>query len=355
LTVRARHRVVLLALGLLSFVCTAEGKAPTTITVVPRSESGVFRDTTLVYLDGPIDDDAPARLSAALVGIAGKTAIWLNSPGGNLFAGMELGRIIRKHGASTHIIDSRTLLPGECYSACAMAFLGGVLRFNDNGARYGVHRASLSVPSPTGNVDLGEHLSAAIRTYIREMDVDVRLLDLWRRAGPDEMYVLNRQEAKDLRVVHDGRQPPTWRIVTTPRGPLLQGRQTAAEGTGTVSFSCDDQQTVLGSVYEPAGKGESTAAGRWIHLLTIDRYDERPLKELGVSLEDGVVRGRFTVPPDVVRLAMSAKQIGHRMRPSDSRSSAFGYSVDIDARAVSTVKKFLGNCLRRQAKHLLPS
>jgi hypothetical protein len=43
------------------------------------------------------------------------------------------------------------------------------------------------------------------------------------------------------------------------------------------------------------------------------------------------------------------------MRPSDSRSSAFGYSVDIDARAVSTVKKFLGNCLRRQAKHLLPS
>jgi hypothetical protein len=86
----------------------AERTATLTVTVVPRSESGVFRDTTLVYLDGRIDDDAPDRLSRALVGVNGRTAIWLNSPGGNLFAGMQ-----------TYIIDSRVLLPGACYSARA--------------------------------------------------------------------------------------------------------------------------------------------------------------------------------------------------------------------------------------------
>ena len=372
-------RVVLVALGVTSIVCTsqpfmaasvaarralasaqgtrsiAEAEVPMTITVVPRSESSVFRDTVLVYLDGKIDADAPNRLSTALNGIAGKITVWLNSPGGNLFAGMELGRIIRKHRAWTRIIDHRTLLPGECYSACAMAFLGGIYRFNDNAPRYGVHLASLSVRSPTGALDLGQHLSAAVGNYIGEMGVDVRLLDLWMKAGPDEMYVLTPQEAKDLRVANNGREPPQWSIVTAPRGSVLQGQQATIDGRGTVSFSCDEKQTVLGSVYVVAGKGESVAAGGWSHLLTIDSDKERPLKELSVSREDDLMGWRFLLSPDVVRLAMSAKQIGHRMKRSGNRSISLGYSVDIDGRSASMVKKFLGNCLRRQAKSLFRS
>jgi hypothetical protein len=113
---------------------------------------------------------------------------------------MQLGRVIRRHRASTHIIDSRTLLPGECYSACSLAFLGGVQRFIDNGARYGVHRAWLAGPT-AGDRDLGQDLDGAVGAYIREMGVDGRLLDLWRMAGPDGMYVLSRQEARDLAVV----------------------------------------------------------------------------------------------------------------------------------------------------------
>ena len=185
----------------------AERKVPMTVTVVPRSESGVFRDTTLVYLDGLIDAGASDRLSKALEGINGKIAVWLNSPGGNLFAGMQLGRIIRKHGASTHIVNYRTLLPGECYSACSLAFLGGVYRFANNGAHYGVHRASLQA-GPRADRDLGQDLSAAIRSYIREMGVDARLFDLWIKAAPDEMYFLSQQQVRDLGVVKDGRKPP---------------------------------------------------------------------------------------------------------------------------------------------------
>lgn len=175
-----------------------------TVEVVPRSTSGVFRDATVVYLDGEIDSDAPGRLSRALDRVDGKILVWLSSPGGNLFAGMQLGRILRQRGAWTYIINPRTLLPGECYSACGLAFLGGIRRFSDHGARYGVHRASLQAGRATGGRDLAPDLSAAIDSYIREMGVDGRLLDLWKRAGPDGMYVLSRQEAEDLRVVNDG-------------------------------------------------------------------------------------------------------------------------------------------------------
>jgi hypothetical protein len=320
----------------------AEREATMAVTVVPRSDSGVFRDTALVYLDGRIDAGAPDRLAAALDGINGQIAIWLNSPGGNLFAGMQTGRVIRKHGASTHIIDSRTLLPGECYSACSLAFLGGVYRFNDNGARYGVHRTSLRGGPKAGDPDLDQDLSAAIRAYVREMGVDARLLDLWVKARPDEMYVLSEREARNLGVVNNGRKPPEWSIAKSPGGSRLQGRQVTADGTGTVSFSCDKKQTVFGSVYEAGDKGERFDTHGWRHWLTIDRSQEIPLSS--------IVGSTFVLPPDVVRRVRSATQIGHQMKPPDNRSTSISYAVDIDDKSAATVKSFLGNCLREQAK-----
>ena len=321
----------------------AQPEATMTVTVVPRSESSVFRDTALVYLEGKIDPGAPDRLSRALDGVKGKIAIWLNSPGGNLFAGMQLGRIIRKRGASTYIIDYRTLLPGECYSSCSLAFLGGVYRFNNNGARYGVHRASLRA-GPAG--DLGQDLSAAVGSYIREMGVDARLLDLWVRAAPDEMYLLSQQEAEGLGVVNNGRRPPDWSIAASAGGARLQGRQATIDVMGTVFFSCDNKQTVLGSVYEAAGEGERIDIRRWSYWLTIDRYDEIPLTARQVSDDGGFVRSTFVLSPDLVRLARVAKQIGLRMKPPNNRSHSIGYSVDIDDRSASMVRRFLGDCLR---------
>jgi hypothetical protein len=342
---------IFLAIGRTSspVMASAESRASLTVTVVPPSQSGVFGDTTLVYLDGRIDADAPDRVSKSLDGADGKIAIWLNSPGGNLFAGMQLGRVIRKHGASTHIIDSRTLLPGECYSACSLAFLGGAFRFNDNGGRYGVHRASLQSGPTTGDRDLGPDLSAAVKGYIREMGVDARLFDLWVKAGPDAMYVLSHQQTKHLGVVDNGRKPPQWSRAAFPGGTLLQGQQVTVDGTGMLSFSCENKRTVLASAYEAAGTSEAITARGWTHRLTIDGHDGIPLEPLGVSNRDGFIRSTFILSPTIVRLAMSAKRVGHRMNPANDRSHSIGYHVDIDNKSSSMVRKFLGNCLRGRA------
>ena len=103
-----------------------------------------------------------------------------------------------------------------------------------------------------------------------EMGIDARLLDLWAKAAPDEMYVLSQKEARDLRVVNDGREPPEWSIAPFPGGTMLQGRQATADGRGTVFFSCDEKQTIFGSVYAAAGTGEPAAVRRWRHVVTID-------------------------------------------------------------------------------------
>ena len=82
---------------------------------------------------------------------------------------------------------------------------------------------------------------------------------------------------------------------------------------------------------------------------TIDSYDGALVTPLGVSRKHGVVRSTFLVPPDLVRLAMSAKRIGHLMKPS-GHAPSFGVSVDIDERSSLMVRTFLGSCRRRQAK-----
>jgi hypothetical protein len=74
------------------------------------------------------------------------------------------------------------------------------------------------------------------------------------------------------------------------------------------------------------------------------------LQVLGISNNDGVVRSTFVLPPDLVRLAMSAKQIGHHMKPSSKRSASIDYSVDIDGKSAPMVRSFLGQCLRGPAK-----
>jgi ATP-dependent protease ClpP protease subunit len=338
------------ALTATTTIAMAEDNAPMTVTVVPRSRAGAFSDRTLVYLDGRIDADTPERLSKALGTVEGKVAIWLNSPGGNLFAGMQLGRVIRKREASTHIINSRTLLPGECYSACSLAFLGGVDRFSDNGARYGVHRASFEGGTTSGQRDLAPELSAAIQSYIREMGVDARLFDLWVKAGPDEMYVLSQQQARALGVVNVGRDLPEWSIASFPGGAMLQGRQTTADGRGMVYFSCDDTQVVFGSVYEAAGPGEAVAARGSNHWLTLNSAEAIPLQALGVSSKDGAVRSTFILSPSLVRRVMSAKQIGHRMKSPESGARGFDYRVDVDDQSAPMVRTFLRKCLRAKSK-----
>ncbi|HYB40654.1 MAG TPA: hypothetical protein VEL75_02730, partial [Candidatus Methylomirabilis sp.] len=228
-------------------------------------------------------------------------------------------------------------------------FLGGVFRFSDNGARYGVHRASLPLHRASGELDLGQDLSTAIGSYMREMGVDARLLELWAKAAPGGMYVLSPREARELGVFNEGRRPPEWSIAPFPGGTMLQGRQATSGGTGTVFFSCDDRRIVLGSVFEAAGRGAPVTAQGWSHVVSIDAYEEIPFAALATSSAEGVVRATFIVPPDLIRLAMFAKQIGHRMKPPGS-SPPIGFSVDVDDRSARLVQTFLGSCLRRQAR-----
>jgi len=84
--------------------------------------------------EGLIDEDVPAKLQDALTTNGPIDEIWLRSPGGDARAGNEAGKIIRKSGIPTRIPSG-----WACFSACNFMFMGGPIRFVDDGGLFVVH------------------------------------------------------------------------------------------------------------------------------------------------------------------------------------------------------------------------
>jgi hypothetical protein len=88
----------------------------------------------ILKAEGMVDDMIAARLQDALKANAPIDEIWIRSPGGNARAGNEAGKIIRAAGIPTRIPSG-----WACFSACNFVFMGGPIRFVDDGGYFVVH------------------------------------------------------------------------------------------------------------------------------------------------------------------------------------------------------------------------
>lgn len=86
---------------------------------------------------GPVDDEVSGRFREALDVAKPVEEVWLYSPGGNLYEGLEVGRILHARKMATHIVKG-----ARCVSACNFMFMGGVFRYIDTGATIEVHMFS---------------------------------------------------------------------------------------------------------------------------------------------------------------------------------------------------------------------
>ena len=303
-----------------------------------------------IYLDGDIDATSPKLLANALASIGERRVyIQLNSLGGNLLAGMELGRIIRKYGASTSVGKYRpgnsTGESGVCYSACALAFLGADYRYIQQGSEYGVHRFVNPAGPKTDDLAIGQILSAAIGNYIREMGVDSALFELTVKAGASEIYLLSKDELEKLRVVNNGRLPPAWTIEAIEGGMYLRGFQETWVGKGKSIFSCVNKELVFYSVYTAGDKSDSIAQGQWVHFLDIDGHQIPLDAPFDLFNDKGYLNAFFRLTPAQFRMVSSARRsVGHSMQITRDAQMYVGYHVDIDASSTQRIKNFITNC-----------
>lgn len=183
-----------------------------------------YNHTTIFVVDGPIeigDSEKFKRAWEAEAYDAFEYIVALDSPGGNLGEGIELGEFFRKNNVTTNVAkysskpplqdeweysaNAEQLPAAECYSACALAFMGGLERTVDEGSKIGFHQFSGKDGNSNrvSNSQLEtstQSISALVSSYLRRMGAKQELFEIMSSTPPNEMYVLSRTQLTDLEV-----------------------------------------------------------------------------------------------------------------------------------------------------------
>ena len=216
-----------------------------------------------IYAEGDISSKTAKNFRAFVQNHSGKAwTVSLDSPGGSLLGGMELGIEIRRQRHLTEILDEQT-----CASACAIAFLGGVQRSFDRRGRYGIHQFS----STSGSAGDGatQVTVAVLAKYLSEMGVSRELLNVASVVPPTEIYWVGSAERQQWRVDNSKTEFSGWRLDAASDGrPIV---------IATARYSGDKMQ---GSFLLYGRNG-----GVWIRIrLAASSEKTDRVKQLGIFL-----------------------------------------------------------------------
>ena len=116
-------------------------------------------DIAIITITGELQPGDHLRFIKTVLPVE-RGIVVLGSEGGNLLAGIEIGKAIRLKDLATYVPDDIL-----CASACALAWLGGTQRFMAANAKIGFHAAfRIQNGSPTesglGNALVGAYLNS---------------------------------------------------------------------------------------------------------------------------------------------------------------------------------------------------
>jgi hypothetical protein len=161
-----------------------------------------------IYLQGYIDTGAAARLAQVLDKEHVESAVvYLDSPGGHIVEAMALGRIFRERRYATSVgtraADGASPRAGRCFSACPIAYAGGLQRSLEPGSVLGIHRAENSVAVPD-ELAFQHAVSVQVTDYLKAMGVSAELVTIMSHVPHDAIRELSIDEDVRLRLVNAG-------------------------------------------------------------------------------------------------------------------------------------------------------
>jgi hypothetical protein len=302
-----------------------------------------------IYLDGEITPTLPRQLVAALASNhIDRGTIYINSVGGDLQAGLELGEFIRKAGFNTAIGKRGTEYgkpsPGSCQSACLMTFAGGVYRFAEPLTFFGIHRF-YSRTAGDADLALGQVLSAAITGYLLRMGVSPVLFERMVNAGatPQKLSV---PEATQLNLVNNGVLPVRWEIVGHAGKVFLQGEQKTWNGTGRIQVSCSRSEGMSFTAQYNAEQNTQKIMADVKHVsLKLDGsfvgIDPQALTRRA-ELSDGYLTSTFRISQSVAFSLARARSIGFAWLPAET-SIFYGFELPV-SQSDDQLPSFITHC-----------
>ena len=282
-----------------------------------------------VFLHGEIDVDAPQRFQAMLQSgrIAAGSDIYLNIPGGDVNAGMMLGRIFRKAGMATHVGTPRppkrasvAAKTAQCMDACVYVYLGGLYRWAPSGR----DRIGFSAPPATGT-----SASSGVTAFLKDMDIDpaaVATPAVPTHVGPSWM---SADQMRTTGLANNGKLPLTATAQLSSPAPTVELRQVERNGTHRVTIQCSPGRTTV-TAFDEVGvvRARQIAARSARSYFQLGDTPNLSQARDGASVEGNALVIRRAYPPaDLVDL-VSAWSFGAWV---DGRSAAFrdGFSMPV--------------------------
>ncbi|MEM0898474.1 MAG: hypothetical protein AAGI92_00805 [Pseudomonadota bacterium] len=218
--------------------------ASATAALALNIEEGEFQGRPVVILSGPFEYQDEIAFKRTVLSLD-NPVVMFDSPGGNLVAGIEIGKAIRLLNLETIVVDGAV-----CASACGLAWLGGVNRYLTEGAQVGFHAAFI-VDDAGEAREVGSG-NALVGAYVSQLGLSNSAILYVTSQGPSEMEWVSPDEAerfglgrflrtagpapgqnpavaKPSAPIASPRAPQTWRV----RAAVSQGYQNVRSGPGT--------------------------------------------------------------------------------------------------------------------------
>lgn len=264
-----------------------------------------------IAAEGTIDFEALRRLRALLTRLGVRNLpIFFHSPGGFRAPAVGIGRLLRERGMTAGVSrtiatdcvgasddtcralkQSGEMLAAElhdvagCSSACVFALIGAKVRQVPAVARLGVHQGKAERPDFDGQSRAKSN--AQVGRYLREMEIDDRLLDVILRVPYERVHFLSRdeianfgidtrefQETRWLAVEPTARPPSIWKLIVEARGASRKEFRTSM-----LRLTCATSQGIRVAYYRGLATDELVSgAGRSIKLTVDDRQVSFPPK-----------------------------------------------------------------------------
>jgi hypothetical protein len=201
---------------------TIDAKANFSLTTVCERE----KCELMILFDAPIIKANVDKFIQSTASIPAGTVVLLNSTDGDLNSGLRLGQVLRQKYFNTRIgqtqLSQKTLneIDGQCYSACVLAFAGGVNRRIDPNDKIGIY----ALRSSTKTVNENEMKTAVnnLGIYFDQMGVDRRLVDQMLQTKGSSVSLISLSNAKLLNL-DNGTRIVTypWRMQALDDGLLI--------------------------------------------------------------------------------------------------------------------------------------
>lgn len=244
--------------------------------------------TDLISVSGAFTegDDAVFRKLAAATD---RAIVVLNSGGGNLIAGLQIGRAIRLRGFAT-AVPSNAL----CASACALAWLAGSPRLLDANSKVGFHAAYRLV---NGKASESGAANALVGAYLNQLGLSDTAVVYVTSAPPEGVEWLTPENAVSAGIGYEAIS------VEAPRIARLENHGANDPMSATTAF-----YSALSTA-----DGETAAA-----LVVPEKRGKGPFNEQSINAFYGAMSaplkltGTFLVGRETVRVSYEYKTVQGR-------------------------------------------